>query len=107
MRRLPEMDFIDDGPGKPVGIYRHIGRRPVLAVGNSDGDLQMLQWSAAGPGRTLQMLVHHTDGEREWTYDRDSSIGHLDAALDQATEDGWVVVDMAADWRRIYPFESN
>ena len=97
------LEFMDDGPGKPVGINRFIGRRPVLAFGNSDGDQQMLQWTAAGAGARLMGLVHHTDAKREWAYDRKSSIGKLDHALDEATAQKWVVVDMKKDWKRIYP----
>ena len=103
--RLPEINFIDDKEGKPVGINQHIGRRPIAAFGNSDGDLQMLQWTAAGDGRRLMLLVHHTDEQREYAYDRDSHIGKLDKALDEAKEDGWTVVDMKNDWKVIYPFE--
>ncbi len=103
LNRLPEMNFIDDGPGKPVGIHEHIGRRPILAFGNSDGDLQMLQWTAAGPGRSFMGLIHHTDADREWAYDRESHIGKLDKALDEATRRGWTVVDMKANWKTIYP----
>jgi hypothetical protein len=93
------------GPGKPVGINRFIGRRPVLAFGNSDGDHQMLQWTAAGPGRRFMGIVHHTDAEREWAYDRQSHIGKLDKAWDEAVAEGWTVVDMKNDWNRIYPFD--
>lgn len=93
----------DDGPGKPESIESIIGRRPVFAFGNSDGDLQMLQWTTAGEGQRLAGLVHHTDGQREWAYDRKSNIGRLDKALDQATGNKWVVVDMAKEWTRIYP----
>lgn len=93
----------DDGLGKPESIESIIGRRPVFAFGNSDGDLQMLQWTTAGEGRRLAGLVHHTDGQREWAYDRKSNIGRLDKALDQATGNKWVVVDMAKEWTRIYP----
>jgi phosphoserine phosphatase len=103
IRKLAEIDFIDDKAGKPVGIQRHIGRRPIAAFGNSDGDLQMLQWTAAGDGPSLAVLVHHTDAEREWAYDRDSHIGRLDRALDEAGKRGWVVVDMAADWNQVFP----
>ena len=101
--RLPELNFIDDGPGKPVGINEHIGRRPVAAFGNSDGDLQMLQWTAAGGGRRLCLLVHHTDAEREWAYDRPSDVGLLDKALDLANAQGWMVVDMKQDWKVVFP----
>jgi haloacid dehalogenase-like hydrolase len=95
--------FIDDKGGKPVAIARHIGRRPVLVGGNSDGDLAMLQWATAGEGPRLGLIVHHTDGTREWAYDRDSHIGRLADALDQAPAAGWIVVDMAADWKTVWP----
>lgn len=101
--RLPELNFIDDKEGKPVGINQHIGRRPIAAFGNSDGDLQMLQWTAAGDGPRFCMYVHHTDAEREWAYDRESHIGKLDQGLDEAAARGWTVVDMKNDWNRIYP----
>jgi len=100
--RLPEMNFIDDGAGKPVGIQMHIGRRPVAAFGNSDGDLQMLQWTAAGAGARFCLYVHHTDAAREWAYDRQSSIGRLDKGLDEAKAKGWTVVDMKSDWKVVY-----
>jgi phosphoserine phosphatase len=100
-----KVEFVDDGPGKPVGINRFIGRRPILAFGNSDGDHQMLQWTAAGNGRRLVGLVHHTDAEREWAYDRQSHVGKLDKALDEAMQRSWTVVDMKKDWKRVYPFE--
>jgi phosphoglycolate phosphatase-like HAD superfamily hydrolase len=103
--RLPELNFIDDKAGKPVGINQHIGRRPVAAFGNSDGDLQMLQWTAAGKGPRYMLIVHHTDAEREWAYDRKSKIGHLNHALDEALKHGWTVVDMKKDWKVIYPFQ--
>jgi hypothetical protein len=105
LMRLPEIDFIDDGPGKPVGIQKFIGRRPFAAFGNSDGDLQMLQWTAAGEGRRFMLLVHHTDAEREWAYDRQSPIGRLDKALDEAQRRGWTVVDMKKDWKQVFPFK--
>ena len=105
--RLPEINFIDDKAGKPVGINQHIGRRPIAAFGNSDGDLQMLQWSCAGSGERLCLFVHHTDAEREWAYDRDSSIGRLDKGLDEAKRLGWTVVDMEHDWNSIYPITSQ
>jgi hypothetical protein len=106
--RLPEVDFVDDGPGKPTGIYRFIGRQPILAFGNSDGDLQMLQWTTMNaqtmPRRPrLGLIVHHTDAEREYAYDRDSFVGRLDKALDQAADRGWVLIDMKRDWRKIFP----
>jgi phosphoserine phosphatase len=104
--RTPKLAHNDDGPGKPENIDAVIGRRPILAFGNSDGDLQMLQWTAAGSGKRLMGLVHHTDARREWAYDRKSDIGRLDKALDEANSRGWTVVDMASEWRRIYPFES-
>jgi phosphoglycolate phosphatase-like HAD superfamily hydrolase len=102
---LPHIDFIDDGPGKPVGIDRFIGRRPIFAFGNSDGDLQMLQWTTAGDGVRFAGLVHHTDAEREYAYDRNSKVGRLDKALDAAAARGWTIVDMKRDWKRIFPFE--
>ncbi|MDR4505763.1 MAG: haloacid dehalogenase-like hydrolase [Candidatus Scalindua sp.] len=105
--RLPEINFIDDKGGKPVGINQHIGRRPIAAFGNSDGDLQMLQWTTAGSGQRLACLIHHTDADREWAYDRSSSIGRLDRALDEAQEKGWTVVDMKRDWKHIFPFEKR
>jgi phosphoglycolate phosphatase-like HAD superfamily hydrolase len=105
--RLPEIDFIDDKEGKPVGINAHIGMRPVAAFGNSDGDLQMLQWATAGKGARFGLLVHHTDAEREWAYDRQSSTGQLDKALDDAAKSGWTVVDMKNDWKVIYPPKKN
>lgn len=105
IRRLPEIDFIDDGEGKPVGISKFIGRRPVFASGNSDGDLPMLQWTTAGKGRRFALYLHHTDSVREWAYDRKSHIGKLDKGLDQAKEKGWTVIDMEKDWNVVYPFE--
>jgi hypothetical protein len=101
--RLPEINFVDDKAGKPVGIQTHIGRRPIAAFGNSDGDLQMMQWTAAGEGTSLCLYVHHTDGDREWAYDRKSSIGRLDKGLDEASARNWTVVDMKRDWKVIYP----
>jgi phosphoglycolate phosphatase-like HAD superfamily hydrolase len=103
--RLPELDFLDDKAGKPVGIDRFIGRRPIAAFGNSDGDLEMLQWTAAGQGARLMMIIHHTDAEREWAYDRQVPIGKLDKALDEAQRRGWIVVDMKTDFRRVFPFD--
>jgi hypothetical protein len=105
--RIPQVDFVDDNEGKPVGIHKFIGRRPILAFGNSDGDHQMLQWTAAGDGARLMGLVHHTDAEREWAYDRDSLVGRLDEALVEAYARGWTVVDMKRDWRVVYPWESR
>jgi phosphoserine phosphatase len=100
--RLPKIDFIDDKAGKPVGIQSHIGRRPTAAFGNSDGDLQMLQWTMAGSGTRFALLVHHDDGEREWAYDRTSSVGQLDKAWDEATAKGWTIVSMKEDWKTIF-----
>ena len=103
--RLPEINFIDDGPGKPVGINQYIGHRPIAAFGNSDGDLQMLEWTAAGSGPRFMLLVHHTDGVREYAYDRQSSFGKLDQALDEASAKGWTVVSMKDDWKQIFAFQ--
>jgi hypothetical protein len=103
LMREPKLEFLDDGPGKPVGIQKHIGRRPIFAFGNSDGDQQMLEWTAAGAGPRFMGLVRHTDADREWAYDRHSHIGKLDKALDEATSRKWVVVDMKQDWKVIYP----
>lgn len=103
--KLPEIEFVDDGPGKPVGINRFIGKRPVFAAGNSDGDLQMLQWTTLNTGPRFGLIVHHTDAEREWAYDRNSPVGRLDKALDQAPSRGWTVVDMKTDWKVVFPFQ--
>ncbi len=103
--KQPGLHFLDDGPGKPVGIDRFIGRRPIAAFGNSDGDLQMLQYTAAGDGPRLMVYVHHDDAAREWAYDRASAIGHLDKGLDEAERRGWTVVSMRDDWRRVFAFE--
>ena len=103
----PKAEFVDDGPGKPVGINRFIGRRPIFAFGNSDGDQQMLEWTAAGPGARFAGLVHHTDAQREWAYDRMSHIGRLDKALDEAMAKHWAVVDMKQDWNRVFAFEEG
>jgi hypothetical protein len=101
--RQPEIDFIDDKAGKPVGIHKFIGRRPIAAFGNSDGDLQMLQWTAKGGGKGFCLYVHHTDAEREWAYDRNSSVGRLDKGFVEAQAKGWTVADMKQDWKVIYP----
>jgi phosphoglycolate phosphatase-like HAD superfamily hydrolase len=101
--RLPEMNFVDDGPGKPVGIQQHIGRRPVMAFGNSDGDYEMIEWTTSGRGPRFGLLVHHTDAAREWAYDRASHIGRLDRGLTDAKAKGWMVVSMKDDWKTIYP----
>lgn len=103
--KLPELNFFDDKAGKPVAIQHHIGRRPIAAFGNSDGDLQMLQWTAAGSGARFCLYVHHTDATREWAYDRQSHIGRLDKGLDEAKARGWTVVSMKDDWKTIFPFE--
>lgn len=103
--KLPEIDFIDDKEGKPLGIHKFIGRKPVAAFGNSDGDLQMLKWTASGTGQRLMVYIHHTDAEREWAYDRDSHIGRLDQGLDEAIAKGWIIVEMEKDWKVIYPYE--
>jgi phosphoglycolate phosphatase-like HAD superfamily hydrolase len=105
LMKLPQVEFVDDGPGKPVGINRFIGRRPIFAFGNSDGDQQMLEWTMAGEGAHFAGLVHHTDAEREYAYDRASKVGKLDKALDEATAKAWTVVDMKSDWKRIFAFE--
>jgi phosphoglycolate phosphatase-like HAD superfamily hydrolase len=101
--KLPEMNFIDDKEGKPVGIHQHIGRRPIFAAGNSDGDFQMLEWTTAGEGARFGMLVHHDDGDREFAYDRESHIGKLDRGLDEGPNRGWTIVSMKDDWKSIYP----
>lgn len=103
--KLSEIQFVDDKAGKPAGIHQFIGRRPLMAFGNSDGDLQMLQWTAAGTGPRFCLYVHHTDAEREFAYDRTSSVGRLDKGLDEAKTNGWTVVDMKQDWKTIFPPE--
>jgi phosphoserine phosphatase len=103
--RLPELNFIDDKAGKPAAVQHHIGRRPIAAFGNSDGDLQMMQWAAAGAGTRFALYLHHDDAVREWAYDRESLIGRLDKGLDEAKAKGWTVVSMKADWKRIFPVE--
>lgn len=105
LARLAELDFIDDKAGKPVSINKFIGRRPIFAAGNSDGDFEMLQWTTDGTGPRFGLIVHHTDGEREYAYDRQSSFGRLDKALDEAPKRGWLVVDMKQDWKVIYPVQ--
>jgi hypothetical protein len=101
--KLAELDLYDDKEGKPVGIQSRIGRRPVFAAGNSDGDFQMLEWTTSGPGPRFGLIVHHTDAEREFAYDRESHFGKLDKALDEAPKRGWVLVDMKKDWATVYP----
>jgi len=103
LMRLPELNFLDDKAGKPAAIQHHIGRRPVMAFGNSDGDLQMLQWTTAGSGARFALIVHHDDAEREFAYDRESHVGKLDKGLDEAKAKGWIVVSMKDDWKKIYP----
>ena len=102
--KQPKVEFVDDKEGKPAGINRFIGRRPIFAFGNSDGDHQMLLWTAAGTGPRFMGIVHHTDAEREWAYDRTSHVGKLDKALDEASGRGWIVVDMKTDWKKVFPF---
>jgi len=103
--RLPEVDFIDDKAEKPVGIHKFIGKRPIAALGNSDGDLQMMQWTAGGDGARFMLYIHHTDAEREWPYDRDSRVGRFDKGLEEARKKRWTIVDMKKDWKVVYPFE--
>jgi len=105
--RLPEIDFLDDKAGKPVAIHKFIGQRPIFAFGNSDGDLQMLQWTAAGKGLRFIGLVHHSDDVREWAYDRNSAIGRLDKALSEAQSRNWTILDMKRDWKIIFPFDKE
>jgi phosphoserine phosphatase len=105
IERLAGVDLVDDKAGKPVGIQQQIGRRPIAAFGNSDGDFEMLEWTTSGPGARLGVIVHHTDGTREWAYDRGSPIGTLAHALDEAPKRGWVVVDMKRDWNTVFGFE--
>jgi hypothetical protein len=107
LTRIPQINSIDDGAGRPAGIYEQIGRRPIAAFGNSDGDLEMLQWTTMARGPRLGVLVHHTDAEREFAYDRGAGFGRLDHALDAAAEAGWVVIDMKSDWEVIFPFEEQ
>jgi 2C-methyl-D-erythritol 2,4-cyclodiphosphate synthase len=103
LMKLPEVNLIDDKEGKPVGIQMHIGRRPIAAFGNSDGDLQMLQWTTAGSGARFALIVHHNDAKREWDYDRTSPIGKLDKAWDEAIAKKWTVVSMKDDWNTVFP----
>jgi phosphoserine phosphatase len=107
IERLAAVDFVDDKAGKPVGIQEQIGQRPIAAFGNSDGDFEMLEWTTSGPGPRLGMIVHHTDATREWAYDRDSLVGTLARALDEAPKRGWIVVDMKRDWKVVYPFDEQ
>ena len=103
LMRLPEIGFLDDKEGKPVAIHQFIGRRPIASFGNSDGDFQMLEWATSGDRPGLGVLIHHTDAEREWAYDRDSHVGRLDRGLDEAAERGWILVDMKNDWSTVHP----
>jgi hypothetical protein len=105
IEHTPEVEFVDDGPGKPVGIEHHIGRRPIAAFGNSDGDVPMLEWTSAAGGKHLGLLVHHTDADREYAYDKESKVGHLEKGLEEARVQGWTVVDMKNDWSKVFPFE--
>jgi hypothetical protein len=107
IERLASVDFVDDKAGKPVGIQEQIGQRPIAAFGNSDGDFEMLEWTTSGPGPRLGMIVHHTDPTREWAYDRDSAVGALARALDEAPRRGWIVVDMKRDWKTVFAFEQQ
>jgi phosphoserine phosphatase len=101
--RMPKIDFVNDKAGKPVGIYEHIGRRPILAFGNSDSDMQMIEYTMAGEGRRLGLFVHHTDADREYAYDRKSHVGTLDKVLDMAKANDWIIVDMKKDWKEVFP----
>ncbi|MEP2533420.1 HAD family hydrolase [Shimia sp.] len=103
IQKQPELFFNDDKEGKPLAIDRHIGRRPIMAGGNSDGDFQMLEWSTSGDGARLGLYVHHTDADREWAYDREGHIGVLNRGLDEAEQRGWLVIDMANDWSTVFP----
>jgi len=105
--RTPKIDFVNDKAGKPVGIYQHIGRRPILAFGNADADMQMMQYAKAGDGLRLALFVHHTDAEREYAYDRKSHVGTLDKALDMASAQDWIIVDMKRDWKTVFPSEKR
>lgn len=105
VKKIAEINFVDDHGGKPVGIHQHIGKKPIFASGNSDGDLQMLRYTATNSHPSFMLYLHHTDAEREWAYDRDSHVGKLDKGLDEAHERGWTVIDMKNDWNAIYPFQ--
>ena len=107
LMKMPQVEVLSDGPGKPEAIERFIGRRPIFAFGNSDGDKELLEWTAAGPGVRFVGLLHHTDAEREWAYDRHLKVGRLDKALDLAREKDWTIVDMAADWNIVFPFQRD
>ncbi len=105
VERIAVFEFIDDKAGKPEGIHRSIGRRPIAAFGNSDGDFEMLEWTTSGPGKRLSVIIHHIEPEREWAYDRKSPVGRLDRAIDEAPKRGWVLMDMKEDWNAIYPLK--
>jgi len=105
IRRIPEVNFVNDKSGKPIGIHQYIGKKPIFASGNSDGDLQMMQYTASNERASFMLYLHHTDDTREWAYDRNSHIGKLDKGLDEANEKGWTVIDMKKDWKTIYPFQ--
>lgn len=107
LARLPELNFFNDNAGKPIAINQHIGRRPIMAFGNSDGDFEMLEWTTAGVGPRFGLLVHHTDDEREWAYDRESHIGRLERGLDEGPSRGWTILSMADDWKVVFPFETR
>jgi hypothetical protein len=107
LMKIPEVEVLQDGTGKPAAIDRFIGRRPIFAFGNSDGDAEMLEWTSAGPGARFAGLLHHTDAKREWAYDRNSKVGRLDKALEMAREKDWAVVNMAADWNIVFPFQRD
>jgi hypothetical protein len=107
LSKLPEIELVNDGAEKPAAIQKYIGRRPIAAFGNSDGDLEMLQWTAAGNGARFALLVHHDDATREWAYDREPAIGQLDKAIDEASAKGWTIVSMKSDWRHVFPFEKK
>ncbi len=107
IKRVAEVDFINDKDTKPLNIQKIIGKKPIFASGNSDGDLQMMQWTASNKYKSFMLYVHHTDSVREWAYDRNSHIGRLNKGLDQAINDGWTIIDMKNDWKVIYPFELN
>ncbi|WP_426125392.1 HAD family hydrolase [Pararhizobium sp. PWRC1-1] len=106
LNRLPKIDFVDDGPGKPVGINKFIGRRPIFVAGNSDGDYEMLRWVTGGKPNSFGLIVHHTDAAREYAYDRESHFGKLNKAMDEAAQRKWLLVDMKNDWKKIYAFET-
>ena len=107
LMKMPEVEILRNGPGKPEAIERFIGRRPIFAFGNSDGDKEMLEWTAAGLGLRFVGLLHHTDAKREWAYDRHAKVGRLDKALDRARAEDWTIVDMATDWNIVFPFQRD